>query len=51
METFLDRLGQGRNHWGVGGSGPPNFLEDSPNFWHNVFVGGPPSNQQSEFGV
>jgi len=41
---------QGRNHWEGRGSGPPDFLED-PNFWHNVFVGGPPSSQQSEFGV
>ena len=45
--------GQGRNHrWvgGGGGSGPPTFWR-TPNFWHNVFVGGPPSRQQSEFGV
>jgi len=30
---------QGRNHWGVRGSGPPTFWR-TPNFWHNVCVGG-----------
>jgi len=45
-------MGKGATTGESGGSGPPNFLEDPLQLLMQRFCrGGPPSSQQSEFGV